>query len=159
MFRKFLAAVAALVLFAGAASACPNFNLAPGASYQASGQQLYQKRGFNVVAGGNNYIWNCSHIRPGTDRGAGYFPSAPDFSFTLSGMDRYRLVISVVSQCDAALLINTASQNWYYDDDDNGNLDPKITLTRPANGRVDIWIGTYDGQYCDAQLQMETFDR
>jgi hypothetical protein len=67
--------------------------------------------------------------------------------------------VRVVSECDAALLINTASANWYYDDDDNGDLDPKIVLTRPANGRIDIWIGTYDGEFCNAQLQLETFDR
>ena len=159
MLRTLFAACAAVFVMATAAAACPNYNLTAGASYQATGQQLYQKRGFNVVAGGNNYIWNCPNVQPGTDTGAGYFPSAPDFSFQLSGMNRYRLVLSVVSQCDAALLINTASANWYYDDDDNGNLDPRIVLTRPINGRIDVWIGTYDGQYCDAQLQLETFDR
>ena len=149
-----------VTLFSGAAAyACPDFNIAPQASYQATGQQLYQRRGFDVVAGGNHYIWDCRHIRPGTDTGAGYFPAAPDFSFQLSGMARYRLEISVISECDAALLINTASANWYYDDDDNGNFDPKIVLTRPADGRIDIWIGTYDGEYCNAQLQLETYDR
>jgi len=68
-----------------------------------------------------------------------------------------RLVISAVSACDAALLINTSSANWYYDDDDNGNQDPRIVLTRPVDGRIDVWIGTYDGEYCNAQLKMETF--
>jgi len=159
MFNRFLLAIVAFFALTTVAFACPDFNIAPQASYQASGKQLYSQRGFDVVAGGNNYIWDCPNIRPGTDTGAGFFPSAPDFSFQLSDMGRYRLVVSVVSECDAALLINTASANWYYDDDDNGNLDPKITLTRPANGRIDIWIGTYDGEYCNAQLQLETFDR
>ena len=111
------------------------------------------------MAGGDNYIWDCRNVQPGTDTGAGYFPTAPDFSFQLSNMAPYQLVVSVVSECDAALLINTASANWYYDDDDNGNYDPRIVLTRPANGRIDVWIGTYDGEYCNAQLQLETFDR
>lgn len=154
-----LGAIAAIFAFSGAASACPNYDLSPAAAYQATGQQLYAIRGFDVVAGGDNYIWNCPNVRPGTDTGAGYFPSAPDFSFQLSGMNTYTLSISVISECDAALLINTASANWYYDDDDNGNLDPKIILTRPINGRVDIWVGTYDGELCNAQLQLETFDR
>lgn len=70
-----------------------------------------------------------------------------------------QLVIAVQSRCDAALLINTGSATWYYDDDDNGNQDPKIVLTRPADGWLDIWVGTYDGQYCDAVLQMQTFRR
>lgn len=158
MRALFLAAIAAMGFGTGA-FACPDFNLAPGESYQASGGQLRQRRGFNVVAGGSNYIWNCSNVRPGTDTGAGYFPSAPDFSFNLSNMGGLRLVVSVVSECDSALLINTASANWYYDDDDNGNLDPRIVLTRPANGRIDVWVGTYDGAFCNAQLQLETFAR
>jgi len=49
--------------------------------------------------------------------------------------------------------------NWFYDDDDNGNLDPRIVLTRPSNGIIDIWVGTYDGEYCDAVLSLETFRR
>lgn len=159
MLRLVFASLLATIGFTGTAMACPDYNLSPQEAYQATGQQLYQKRGFDVVAGGNHYIWNCSHIRPGTDTGAGYFPASPDFSFQLSGMSRYQLEVSVISECDAALLINTASASWYYDDDDNGNLDPSILLTRPADGRIDIWIGTYDGEYCNAQLQLETFDR
>ena len=145
--------------FATGAMACPDYNASPSASYQATGQQMYQERTFDVIAGGENYIWNCSNVRPGTDTGAGYFTTAPDFSFQISGMSRYKLVISMVSECDSALLINTSSANWYYDDDDNGNLDPRIVLTRPVDGRIDIWAGTYDGEYCNARLSMETFDR
>ncbi|WP_420858661.1 hypothetical protein [Marivivens marinus] len=156
--KRILVAIAMLVGFAATAQACPDFNQW-GESYRATGQQLFQERRFNVVAGGSNYIWNCPNVRPGTDRGAGYFTTAPDFTFDLSGMGGYQLVISVVSRCDAALLVNTASANWYYDDDDNGNLDPRIVLTRPANGYLDVWVGTYDGEYCDAILSLETFRR
>jgi len=159
MLGRFFITIAAIFALATGAYACPDFNAAPQASYQATGKQLYTPRGFDVVAGGSNYIWDCSNVRPGTDTGAGYFPTAPDFSFNLSDMTSYLLEVRVVSECDAALLINTASANWYYDDDDNGNLDPKITLTRPINGRIDIWIGTYDGDFCNAELQLETFDR
>jgi hypothetical protein len=142
-----------------AAVACPDFTIAPQQSFQATGKELYAPRQFEVGAGGQHALGDCPQIRPSTDVGAGYFPASPDFSFALSGMQPYRLVISVVSRCDAALLINTATATWYYDDDDNGNLDPLITLTQPADGRIDIWIGTYDGSYCDAVLQLETFDR
>ncbi|MEO9865099.1 MAG: hypothetical protein ABJO29_06995 [Yoonia sp.] len=151
-----LAAVAALG-FGSSAVACPNFNMQAAEAYSASGAQLRSPKTFSVVAGGENYVWNCSNVRPGTDQGAGYFTSQPDFSFTLSGMSGLRLVVSAVSECDSALLINTSSANWYYDDDDNGNLDPKIVLTRPVDGRIDVWMGTYDGEYCNAQLRMETF--
>ncbi len=158
MKTPFLASLFTLGL-STAAMACPNYDMAPAEAYRASGQQLYAQQTFDVIAGGDNYIWNCRNVKPGTDTGAGYFPSAPDFSFSLSGMSPYLLEISLVSECDAALLINTASTNWYYDDDDNGNLDPKIVLTRPIDGRIDVWVGTYDGEYCNARLSLETFDR
>ncbi len=142
------------------AMACPNPNLPDNyGTYQATGQQLYSQRTFNLQAGGDQRIPNCSNVQPRTDRGDGYVTSAPDFSFTLSGMNRYSLVISVISQCDSVLLINTGSVSWYYDDDDNGNADARISLSRPANGRIDVWVGTFDGSYCDAQLSLETFDR
>ena len=157
--RLYFAALIAFFCLSSVAAACPDYNASPAESYRASGAELYTPREFSVVAGGDNYIWNCRHIRPGSDTGAGYFPTAPDFSFQLSKMGRYQLVVSLVSECDAALLINTASASWYYDDDDNGNLDPRIVLTRPIDGRIDIWVGTYDGEYCNARLKMETFDR
>lgn len=157
--KKLLLATFVASLFGTGSDACPDFNLRANEAYQASGGQLRQPKRFDVVAGGDNYVWDCPSIRPGTDQGAGYFTSQPDFSFQLSGMSGLKLVISAVSECDSALLINTASAGWYYDDDDNGNLDPKIVLTRPADGRIDIWMGTYDGAYCNAQLRMETFAR
>lgn len=146
-------------LFGTVAAACPDYTIWGNESYEASAQQLRTRRDFNVVAGGSNYIWNCRGINPGSDRGAGYFTTQPDFSFDLRGMSGHTLVISVVSRCDAALLINTGNRNWFYDDDDNGNLDPRIVLTRPSNGIIDVWVGTYDGEYCDAVLSMETFRR
>ena len=157
--RLFLIAVLSFFGFTGAVQACPDYTLWGSEAYNASGNQLRQRKDFNVVAGGENYIWNCRNIRPGTDQGAGYFTTAPDFSFDLSGMGGLQLVISVRSRCDAALLINTGNVNWFYDDDDNGNLDPRIVLTRPSNGIIDIWVGTYDGQYCDGVLSLETFRR
>ena len=158
MIRLFFATIVA-ILFAVPAVACPDYGLRAAESYSSSGRQLYQEHTFEVVAGGENYIWDCPSIRPGTDQGAGYFTSAPDFSFELSGMGAYELVISAVSECDSALLINTSSASWFYDDDDNGNLDPRIVLTRPIDGRIDVWVGTYDGDYCNARLSLETFDR
>jgi len=145
-----------------AASACPNPNLPDNyGTYATTGDQLFQQRTFDLQAGGDQRITNCSNVRPRTDRGDGYVTSSPDFSFSLSGMNRYSLVISVISQCDSVLLINTGSTSWYYDDDDddNGNADARISLTRPANGRIDVWVGTYDGTYCDAKLSLETFYR
>ncbi len=157
--RYVLAAILAIFTYSTEVLACPDYTQWGTESYRATGSQLRQRQNFNVVAGGQNYIWNCRHINPQTDRGAGYFTTKPDFSFDLSGMNNVQLVISVVSRCDSALLINTGNVNWFYDDDDNGNLDPRIVLTRPSNGIIDIWVGTYDGAYCDAVLSLETFRR
>jgi len=151
-----VAAVAAL-LGAGAAVACPNYNLT-GDSYDVSGRYLYSARTLNVRAGGPYSITDCG-IRPKTERGRGYVTEKPDFSIMLSEMGRYSLVIGVVSECDSVLLINTGAKNWYYDDDDNGSLDAKISLSRPSNGWMDIWVGTHNGTVCDARLTLETFDR
>lgn len=141
----------------GAVMACPDVT-AHGETYELSGKAMYAAREFAVRAGGDQSIGGCG-IVPQTDRGQGYVISAPDFSIKMVGMAAYQLVISVVSACDSVLLVNTASQNWYYDDDDNGNLDARIVLTRPADGWLDIWVGTHDGAYCDAVLKLETFDR
>jgi hypothetical protein len=70
----------------------------------------------------------------------------------------YSLEFRVDSDCDSVLLINTGAMNYYFDDDDNGNFDPKIRLTRPSEGWYDVWIGTYNGSECTAVLTLETFD-
>lgn len=157
---KFLG-VAAMLLGLGGASAalaCPDYQQY-GQQYQLTGKQMYDKVSFSVAAGGDNFIRNCRNVQPRTDRGDGWVTTAPDFSLNLTGMNRYQLVLSVVSECDSVLLINTGSVNWYYDDDDNGNLDARISLTRPSDGWLDVWVGTHDGQVCNATLYLETFNR
>jgi hypothetical protein len=150
------AAAAATLLTAGVAAACPNYNLM-GDNYSMSGSYLYSARSLSVRAGGRYSIDECG-IRPNTEQGRGYVTEKPDFSVRLSEMNRYSLVISVVSECDSILLINTGAKNWYYDDDDNGSLDAQISLSRPSNGWMDIWVGTHNGTVCDARLTLETFD-
>ena len=140
------------------AHACPDYSIS-GESFQATGDELYVPRTFEVIAGGDVSLSDCPHIDPLTDTGPGYVMTRPDFTFSLSGMSPYTLEISVVSKCDSMLLVNTGRANWYYDDDDNGDYDPRIVLTRPSDGWLDIWIGTYDGEFCNARLEMETFYR
>lgn len=144
-----LAAVAGLTL-AGAASACPDYQ-AWGATYAMTGADLYAPQSFAVVAGGGNSLSACGFAHDG------YVISAPDFTFDLSQMQGYAVQVRVVSRCDAVLLVNAADTSWYYDDDSNGNLDPAIWLPNPGNGYLDVWVGTYDGQTCDAQVTLETF--
>ncbi|UWQ19507.1 hypothetical protein K3551_08595 [Jannaschia sp. M317] len=144
---------------ASAAQACPDVRQ-NGAYGRYNGNQLYDPKRFNVVAGGDYSLQrNCRGIYNAlrSDRGEGFFPVRPDFTLETPGLGGFTLEIAVVSDCDSTLLINTPAGNWYYDDDDNGNLDAKIRLTSPSSGVLDIWVGTADGEYCDAQLRLETF--
>ena len=143
-------------------NACPSYDQMGVEQATYSGDDLYQRRSFTVVAGGPaNLRDDCGDIYSNlqTDSGTGYFASQPDFTINTPGMDGYELHINVVSECDASLLINTPSANWYFDDDDNSDsfLDPAIVLNNPSSGRLDIWVGTYNGEYCDAELTLETF--
>ncbi len=156
--RALIVSIVFLCLSTALAFACPDYSLY-GDTYELSGDQLYTERTFTVTAGGDNSIANCRNVRPGTDRGRGYVTTRPDFTFNLSRMSGYRLVIQIISSCDTVLLVNTASVNWYYDDDDGAGANGLITLTRPANGWLDVWVGTYDGSYCNARLSLETFNR
>ncbi|SDW72363.1 hypothetical protein [Roseicitreum antarcticum] len=156
---KLTIAVAALFVSASSALACPDYTLWGNETYEVTGDQLYTPRSFSVVAGGDTNLERC-RIRSPTWNGAmpGFVISKPDFSITVRGVAGYELEFRTVSSCDTVLLINTAGANWYFDDDDNGNADAKIRLTRPSgDGIYDVWIGTYNGDYCDAQLIVETF--
>jgi len=156
VMKLFVTTAFAAFAAVGAAYACPDFS-AWGASYTATGSDLWSPQSFSVTAGGTNMLTACHNVRPVSQTGEGYFTSAPDFTFDLRQMQGYRLEVRVVSDCDAALLVNSANGTWLYDDDNNGNLDPRIVLSRPGNGFLDIWVGTYDGAYCDATLTLETF--
>ncbi len=151
-----LSTIAAMVLTAGAAQACPNWNNNPTyGAYDLSLAQLRAGQSLSLTAGGS-VDWNgCPHIRVGSDDGPGFFEVAPDVRFFVNNVEGRRLTIAINSACDSTLLINTQSASWYYDDDDNGNADAKIVLTRPLSGQIDVWVGTYDGQYCDARVSIQ----
>ncbi len=145
-------------LSAGAAAACPDAS-AWGAQATYSGSDLYSPRALDVVAGGDRNLKKCAiNWRNWNGRPSGHVTSAPDFSITVNNLGGYEIEFRVLSECDAVLAVNTAAGNWYFDDDDNGNIDPKIRFTNPAGGGIyDVWIGTYDGSLCNARLIIETF--
>ena len=141
--------------FASAAAACPDPRIQAVETYAATGAMLDTPRNFAVIAGGAHNVTACPEVRPATDTGDGFFTTQADFAFDLSGVSGRRLVIGVLSDCDAALLVHTGSGSWFFDDDDNGNLDPRIVLTRPSDGLLQVWVGTYDSGYCGARLTVE----
>ncbi|WP_242008061.1 hypothetical protein [Paracoccus sulfuroxidans] len=152
-------AIAFISLLAGSevfASDCPNYSMS-GAEGTFSGRELYEPKTFAVTAGGGKLPLSYCSIPFKSDRGEGYVTERPDFTIGVHSLKGYSLEFRVESDCDAILVINTGGENWYYDDDDNGNLDPKISLTRPSEGVYDVWVGTADRETCDAELTMETF--
>lgn len=146
-----LVIASALGLLAGTANACPTYSQ-QGATYSYQGAQLAGAQSLSVIAGGSDNLSNCPMP------GIGFVATAPDFTFYLSGMGAYALDLSVVSQCDATLLVNTADAHWLFDDDSNGNLDPRLQITgsQQLEGRVDVWVGSYDGRQCQATLTLRT---
>lgn len=148
--------IAALVvaLTTCAAQACPDYQLS-GSELYYSGAELYQPKSFGVIAGGSQNLSKCRF--PGLGTPTGYVAPAPDFELYYTKTQGYELEISILSECDSVLLINTANGNWYYDDDDAGAGDALIHLSNPSEGWYDIWIGTYGAANCDAQMILETF--
>ena len=141
------------------ANACPDPS-GMGQLVTLTGDQLYSPQSFQTQANAGTNLRDCSQISY-DGFGSGYFTQSAQYSFDLSGMGRYRLVADVDSACDAALLINAANGRWYFDDDSNGNLDPRIELSSDAdlNGRLDVWVGTWNNSACAATLNMETWLR
>jgi len=144
---------AALLAAATSALACPDYSQT-GATHEVSGEQLYAGFDLSVVAGGQNNLAECN--LPGVS-GVGYFITPPDFSFLLSGMAGYDLEVSVQGECDTALLVNTPSATWFFDDDSAGDLQPYLLLNAVGDGQLDAWVGTYNGEYCNATLHLETW--
>lgn len=153
--KTFIMSCFAMIGLAGAAAACPDWRYNPTyGAYNLSQGQLNQGQSINLTAGGSIDWANCPHIRVGTDDGPGWFEQQPDLRFFVNGVEGRRLTIRITSACDSALLISTATDSWYYDDDDAGNLDAQIVLTNPRSGQIDVWAGTYNGEYCDARVSI-----
>lgn len=142
--RTFITTLALALLAPLAALACP----VAGAGVEtiaideaALGEDGYR---VEVIAGGDVDLTNCGQP-------AGFVISNPDFSFTMTGI--YGPVqVSVDSPgCDTLLLINGVDGTWYYDDDSSGDLMPWIEVVAD-DGQMDVWVGTYAGDYCDATL-------
>jgi len=143
---------------ASASHLCPDWNY-NGAQIHASATQLYSAQRYSLRAGGDHDSSTCNYVSQTGERVSGYFTRQPDFELNYQKDANYKLLFRVQSDCDSVLLINTGAGNWYWDDDDAGNLDAQIVLTNPSNGWYDIWVGTIGSENCDALLHLETFQK
>jgi hypothetical protein len=148
-----LSRVAAVVLgctLPGAALACPDVAQSGyGLSY--SSDEAYTPRGHDVMAGGVRNLVNC------INGAAGFAAAAPDFELNFYGNGARRdLEFRVVGDCDTVLLVNDATGQWFFNDDDM-DVNPRIRIAAAPEGLYDIWVGTYGPDLCRAQLIVETF--
>lgn len=147
----FLAATLSLAA-AAAAQACPDYRMGGDVDYGYTGDILTHAREYSVQVGTDYALASCGIQYPG------YVSAAPTMSFRLARMDHYPLEIRVEAPCDSVLLVNAADGSWHYNDDGPYGHNPEINLRGSAllNGRVDIWVGSYDGQTCYGDLILET---
>jgi len=90
-----------------------------------------------VVAGG---LTNAADLGNGC---VGQIATAPDVQLDLqSGGAPLRL--SVDSDFDSTLVVNSATGEWLCDDDSAGNLNAALNIASPTTGTYDIWVGAYD---------------
>ncbi|MEM9317579.1 MAG: hypothetical protein AAGA70_01075 [Pseudomonadota bacterium] len=154
--KSFFIAAVGYVALSGAAMACPSFASVGNEAYDIAGTT--GPTTFSVVAGGSNQAEFCGGIFPVNAPSAyGYFISPPDFSFFLAGAPGATVVVSTNSpnpSCDTVLLSNTPNTNWYFNDDAN-QLQSRIEMPNVAEGRLDVWVGTFDGTFCQTNLILE----
>lgn len=145
-----------LLSTATAGWACPDAGRAVEViSYDAAA--VMQGQTLSLTAGGTHALAAC-------DLGAlgvGWFRAAPDYRMDLSDAADRDLVLAVAAECDTGLLVRTADGHWRFNDDGNGNLDPRLTLAagQALDGMVDVWVGSFDAEGCPADMQLATAQR
>lgn len=149
---------------------CPSTNFL-GPPQITTGLQISNRYGsdllFDVDAGGATNLQGCSGLNASIDGYGGnqaYFNANPSFSLYLSGMEQVdQLEIETNgTTCDTVLLIRDPLGNWHFDDDGGPGLESRIEFDHgdfdmaDFNGRVDVWVGTYHGNDCTFEMEVDT---
>jgi hypothetical protein len=71
----------------------------------------------------------------------GMVASAPDVNLNYTA-GSFSLYLSVTSDSDTTLVVNSPDGQWYCNDDYTG-LDPAVVFDTPQSGLYNIWVGTY----------------
>ncbi len=147
-----LAAGLALIPGLAAAQACPDINLPAPPTPEVSADLTTGMR-LQVVAGGAVNLGDCQTV-PGN----GFVEAAPDYELDVSGNTAADdLQFSVTAPCDSVLLVNDATGQWFFSDDEDGGSNPRIVVPGGPDGAYDIWVGSYDGATCNTTLTIQTF--
>jgi len=88
---------------------------------------------------------------------------APDFRLNWTGRsDELRIFFEADDGGDdATIIVNTPDGTWLCNDDaGTGTLNPMVTMRNPAEGRYEIWIGSFDREeFISGVLQVTELDR
>lgn len=68
--------------------------------------------------------------------------SAPDVKLEYTA-GAFPLAISATSGTDVALVVRAPGGEWYCDDDSAEELDPLVTIAKPASGTYSVWVATF----------------
>lgn len=143
---------------AAAAAECPDpFALA--AQSSATGPDLIVPQRWDVRAGGDLAI-PCEGWREAgviLNGAEGFLPAAPTRLFDLSGLGPHILVVRAYAVCDPVLAVQGGDGLWYLGEE-NGSA-REVTLWGASDGILKVWVGSGDTNGCDAQIELETYDR
>ncbi len=143
-----LAAIAALAITAGAASA-QDYRIAPNyGSVSLNSGFTPDPYSVNLTAGGNidSQYSVSSDCR-------GFVTNAPDVELYYSA-GSLPLILSVNAGSDTTLVVNGPDGQWYCDDDGGDGLNPSLRWNRPMSGAYHIWVGTYNSNPAPATLSI-----
>ena len=122
----FLIAAAGLAVTVGAASAqqCPDWQL-NGIPISTDAETAWTPQRYQMFAGGGLDLSLCTQMQ-----GRGFVTAAPNFSISYDARNFGRdLEFRVESTCDTTLLINDASAQWIFNDDEDGTC---LLYTSPS---------------------------
>ncbi len=135
---------AAAILAPAVASACPTITTSA-TQLTLSEAQLVNPYTINTGARGDIQLANCGYA-------GGFVEAAPSLSITFTDTNG-PVQLSTYSSCDTVLLVNAPDGSWWFDDDSGGDFQAWM-MVGVIPGRMDVWVGTYNGMRCDAHLTL-----
>lgn len=154
MLFRFMVAGFSAFLLAGIANACPDASLVGAETATFTSDDIWEEQTVSVTAGGDIDLALCEDLP-----GVGNVIKKPDFTFQYERTRPFNVRFRIDAFCDTILLVNDADGVWHWDDDSGDGEDPVITLSNASDGIIDVWVGTYEGENCPAQLSIESFEQ
>jgi hypothetical protein len=111
-----------------------------------------------TIGGANTNLVNCAGID-----GVGFFYANPTFTLDLSdvGDDFWRFQVNTPAAATPTLLVQDAAGNFHFDDDSGSDFNSRVRMfdMDDIQGRINIWVGTYNNATCDdARLRIRVWD-